>query len=320
MTKPGRPRKPTEPIGGELDQAQDGKFALVTHETVRFDPAGSDAQVAFSQLIGERIGRRKTAVALQKLLTVTAILELQQIKSSKAYRGLKVQTSEKVVTVNRWDDYCLYVEERSREHVDEDLRNIKAFGTEFLEAAQQLGIGYRELREMRQIPADQHLQLIDAANSGDKATLLEVAESLIEQHSRDQQKLEAKHADTEQSLEAARQHLVEKNKELDDTKIELAAVRTFKPRKNSLARTQDEENALNALIESGRVFELEFPKIGNAAADLSRSDSAPLRERALHMMTYLVLQMRQVIAYHQLDVAADDEALGLRADWMDAKA
>lgn len=168
----------------------------------------SDANVEFSEQVGFWKGRRASIDAAKKLLTVTEILDLTRFKASKSYRYMKVVADGKVVTINTFEEFCTLVVGRSREHVDEDIRNCKAFGADFLEAAQNLGVGYRELREMRAIPVDQRLELIEAANKGDKATLIEVAENLLEQNARNIAAVQRK-AKEDQQLAAARGRLLE---------------------------------------------------------------------------------------------------------------
>lgn len=162
---------------------------------------GAD-QIEFSQQIGTRIGRRQTVQAMRKLVTVTELQELQQIKDSKQFKGLRVMTGGKVVTVTTWDDFCTQVEGRSREQVDEDLRNLNSFGAEMLEAFQHLGVGYRRMRDLRAVPAEARVQLIEAAKAGDPKALMEAAEDLIEHHTKECTSLREKVTDLDARCKA----------------------------------------------------------------------------------------------------------------------
>ncbi|MFM9746046.1 hypothetical protein ACKI2C_51690, partial [Streptomyces brasiliscabiei] len=77
---------------------------------------------------------------------------------------------EKTLTVSTWDDCCKYILGSSRQHVDEKLNNLHRFGEEFFEQAQQMKLGYRDLRALRQLSNDEQALVIEseAVEVGDK--------------------------------------------------------------------------------------------------------------------------------------------------------
>jgi hypothetical protein len=77
-------------------------------------------------LIGERIGRKQITTAIQKLLTVTDLVDLKKIKESKSYKDYRHLAEDgKLVTITSFEEYCIHIEGRSRESVDLDLSNFK---------------------------------------------------------------------------------------------------------------------------------------------------------------------------------------------------
>lgn len=99
------------------------------------------------QMIGQcykAIGQVQTSNMFAKFATVSSLVWLRQVKASKVYKDIPC--------VGTWDKFCDSVG-MSRQKVDEDLSNLAAFGESFLTTCQQLSVGYRELRKLRQITA-----------------------------------------------------------------------------------------------------------------------------------------------------------------------
>lgn len=201
-----------------LEAVQRGHQITLANEAALHEIKGALTadQIAFSERIGARRGRLRFAEAVQKLVTVTDLMELQRIKESKEYKGLQAISEDgKPVTVTTWEEYCLTVEGRSREQVDRDLLNLRTFGTEFMEAVQRLGVGYRELRDMRQLPEDERTALLEVAKSGDKDGLLDIAESLIAKHAKEKAELKGQVESLETLVQAKQEAVNEKNTEID---------------------------------------------------------------------------------------------------------
>lgn len=159
------------------------------------------------------IGQREMALAFAKFADVVSLSKLQYIKETKTYRsskGIKLPTSG-VILDGTWESFCINVVEKSTSAVDEDLLNLKAFGENALETMQQAGIGYRELRQYRKLPADEKTALIEAAKEGDKDTLLDLAETLIAKHSKEKADLLSENTELKQNTEATLRVLADKN-------------------------------------------------------------------------------------------------------------
>lgn len=96
------------------------------------------------------IGQVQTSNMFAKFATVSSLVWLKQVKEAKTYRDIP--------EVGTWDKFCDYVG-MSRQKVDEDLSNLATFGEEFMTTCQQLHVGYRELRQLRQLSHDGAVQL-----------------------------------------------------------------------------------------------------------------------------------------------------------------
>lgn len=93
----------------------------------------------------EVIGRVQANTVASKFANVSNLVWLRKVKDSKIYRDLP--------HVGTWDKFCDYLG-LSRAKVDVDLLNLSVFGEEFLLTCQQLSVGYREMRKLRQLTCD----------------------------------------------------------------------------------------------------------------------------------------------------------------------
>ncbi len=90
----------------------------------------------------EVIGRIQGLGMISKFADVSNLMWLKGVKEQKIYRDLP--------EIGTWDKFCDYIG-ISRQKVDEDLLNLRAFGEEFLTTVSSLSVGYRELRKLRQL-------------------------------------------------------------------------------------------------------------------------------------------------------------------------
>ena len=176
-------------------------------------------------LLNQVMGQHQMASAISKLTTVSSLSKLQYIKETKLYRASKGVKSADVSAIldGTWDDFCTNVLGRSRQLVDEELLNLKAFGEAALDAMQQAGIGYRDLRQYRKLPADEKTALIEAAKEGDKDTLLDLAETLIAKHTKEKSDLQNEVSELSQNYEAQGKVLADSNIAKDKLAMQLNA-------------------------------------------------------------------------------------------------
>lgn len=163
----------------------------------------SDLQANYGEerdLLNQLLGQAQMADAFAKFSVTVTTSKLAFVKENKLYQALKgKQSGDGHQFSGTWEEFCGLLG-RSREQVDEDLRNLKALGEEALESMSRMGIGYRELRQYRKLPEDQKLALLEVAKTGDKSEFLDLAEELIARHAKEK-------ADLSQQLEeSAKEH------------------------------------------------------------------------------------------------------------------
>lgn len=170
----------------------------IQHTATQLATAVNQQQIALS----EKIGALKAFEFTKKLLTVSTIKMLAEVKESQEYKGLQVLSHDgKLLTVSTWEDFCLSIG-ISRQKVDLDIQNLSAFGEEFLETSQRMGIGYRDLRKLRKLPEDEQQVIIngEAVKAEDKESLIDIIEEMSVKHAKDKASLQKKLETTESEL------------------------------------------------------------------------------------------------------------------------
>lgn len=168
---------------GDEPQQPSGQSLIPSADTA------SDQKELVQARMFEWIGQRKFSAALQKLLTVSDLVELQKLKESKAYKGLKLVIDGKLTDVSSFKQVCDSIGV-SEQHISEQLLNLKTFGPEFVEYSDKY-MGFRDVRALRKLPDDEREALIEVAKAGDKDQLLDLAESLIVKHSKEKAELQS---------------------------------------------------------------------------------------------------------------------------------
>ena len=210
----------------------------------------------------ELIGMIKAFDFTQKLVTVTTLKAINEIKQSKQYKGLDIYNPQgKLVTVTTFREFCEALG-FSVEKIDQDLLNLNTLGESFLETSQRLGLGYRDLRKLRKLPEDARAEIVDAefSETADKEELLEKIEELTAKHAQEKQILEGQLKQSQANYEAQSKVLKNKNDRINQLDIELEKkknhINTLSPdEKGGLLRKETSQLAYNAeAILRGQVW------------------------------------------------------------------
>ena len=116
-------------------------------ETARLQQSEREREIASAH---ETAGIIKTLNFVGKVVTVTNLVQLDKVKKTKAYKG-----------IGTWDEYCDYVG-LDRHTIDQDLLNLNTFGEQFLVTVTNFGVGYREMRRLRQLSKDGDIIITDS--------------------------------------------------------------------------------------------------------------------------------------------------------------
>lgn len=166
---------------------------------------------------------------IRKYATVAEIITFKKVKESKQYKGLiyKNDVGESA-TVADLEDVCKHFFKRSYRSMQEDLQSLEDFGQSFLESSQNMGLGYREMRKLRQLPEESQQLIINSkdVDLGDKEAVKELIEDEAVKHAKEMYDLQKEVKEANQTVNAIRANSDEKSKQLDEVK-EREAKRRF---------------------------------------------------------------------------------------------
>ena len=252
------PAELTPEVVDAVTQVQQTGAAII--ETAKQD---NNAATAF---INQRIGRKQAYGMVSKLLTVADLVDLQNIKDSKGYKGFIAFKDGKTLTVSSWDEYCEVVEGRSRQTIDNELLNLNSLGPELFESMRTVGIGPGTMRAIRQLPEDKQELIQQAVATTNKDDLAEFIEQIIVKTSKEKETL-TKELDESKAAIVAKDEVAASNakriSELQEKAVllkKLPADQRAKQLCSEIASLQtgiDEEirtnffNALQALVDHG---------------------------------------------------------------------
>ena len=171
----------------------------------------------------EAMGMVRAFGFVNKLLTVGTLKVMREVKEAKKYKGLVTYIDGELTTVGSWEEFCKACG-LTRQKVDEDLQNLSKFGEEFLETSQRLGLGYREMRKLRQLPEEARAEIVDAdySDTTDKEELIEKIEDLTAQHAKEKEALQAQLKRKSDDYEAQAKMIAAKNDRINHLDLELA--------------------------------------------------------------------------------------------------
>jgi len=178
----------------------------------------------------KQLGQIEAFEFVNKLAIVANLKIIQEIKETKAYKGLTyIDENGKLATIANFEDFCNYKLNSPKRTIDDRLLNLKSFGEEFYEASQKIGLGSRDLRKLRQLPSDDKQLIIgsEAVDLGDKEAIKELIEDLDITHKKEI-------IEKDSQLKASRESSTETAIKLQDAQEKLAQ------RKFTAANWQDE--------------------------------------------------------------------------------
>ena len=205
-----------------------------------------------------------------------AMLKLfAQIRDSKAYKGASVvDRNGETRVVSTWEEFCT-AHGYSKRKIDEDLQNLAAFG-DFMEMQEKLGLGYRDLRLLRNgiaaLPPEERQAVLDDVAAADdseevKARLADLRLELAKARA-DRKELEA-------DMQAKDKVSKEKSEKLDRLEEQVARLTSMSP--DERQKALDEKNlAATATLDRlcNDVMQAALAVCAQAAAILSDTDSS----------------------------------------------
>jgi hypothetical protein len=255
-------------------------------------------------IVNQLLGQAQMADSIAKFTSTVAVSKMAFVKENKLYRALAgMKDLDGHGLTGSWEEFCKLLG-TSAGKVNEDINNLQNFGEEALESMSRMGIGYREMRQFRKLPADQKEALISVAKEGDKESFLELAEDIFVKHSKEKEELTKQLNNTQADYEAQSEVLNKKSMELTETRLELEKTR----RRIQAMPVTESVKELRAEV-SEATYEAEVPLMGKLRAGfelLTRSSE----ETGIDHRAFMAVQLKQI----ELQIIGLREEFGLPDD------
>lgn len=238
------PAEPTLPAGQDKEDEMSADKEIDSFAIATFLPNDKSIEAGSVSDLFRLIGRAESSHAIAKIANVVSLSQLAYIKDNKLYRHLRGVRN--TISPNGcefkgvWADIPLLLG-ISQSKVDEDLLNHRLFGEETLAAMSHVGFGYRDLAQFRKLPDDEKTALIEAAKSGDKEQLVDLAELLIEKHIKEKAVLTTQAADLTEEIKFVERRANNMNAEIE--RLELVNERLGK-KKERLTKFEEHTEAV----------------------------------------------------------------------------
>jgi len=270
---------------------------------VEIEQHAADTGVASSDrdLINQLLGQAQAFNAAGNLLQTFGVSKLAFVKENKLYKALSgMQAPNGLELKGTWVEFCNLLG-ISDEKANTDISNLNMFGQEALESMTRMGIGYRDLAQYRKLPDDEKIALIEAAKSGDKDKLLDLAESLIERHIKEKSELTDKAAGLEQDLKSAGNRINNMNAEIERNESELSRLKA----KQRLTSFEDAtENVRDECMHLQAGVELNLDSIDKLFTDSYYAEPTP-EQRLRIEQVYVAIKVSASRAFALLESAQD---------------
>ncbi|MBV5296313.1 MAG: hypothetical protein JZU58_28570 [Curvibacter lanceolatus] len=267
-------------------------------------------------LLNQLLGQAQMADAFEQFSRTVRTSKLAYVKENKLYRAMKgMPTANGSQFSGTWDEFCQLLG-TSRDKVELDIANLRAFGEEALDSMSKMGIGYREMRQYRKLPEDQKLALIEVAKTGDKESFVELAEEIISRHAKEKEALTAQVEEAAASLEAKDRVLADKNERIN--KLEEQTSRKFKPLPGSEAQTAEEQVLLDELANATLTTWVGLKRVFKAAdAALQGSMRESIETRARQDVEWLAQKLAEICNEYGIQVNFEEQ---VRPSWFNEDA
>jgi hypothetical protein len=252
MARGKRDAAPVAPVpeSGFTEQMQ-ANLEVIRDEHSQF-AALTEGALQQQALFSQYVGRVQSFNYTQKNAAVAALLLIKQIKESKLYKGMRVHSIDgELPPCGTFEDFCTAIS-LSRSKVDEDLQNLEALGTEFLEYSNKMGLGRTMLRQIRALPEEDRQLIIEGQKVGnDPEALKELLEEIVAKQAKDKDTLQKEIDKKTKDLEASRKVAADERNERLALKEDLIKLKSIPPDEEVLLQGEKERNALHELFKQG---------------------------------------------------------------------
>lgn len=299
---------PEVPAALEKQLEQESSFVKQAQEAVTVE--NLSLAEGFGMVNAFNFMNRLTGLAMTKWLA-----DRQRLKDYVGSAALN--RNREPIILKGFRDLCEAVGV-SHSKVCEDIQNLGIFSEEFLTAAPRLGLGNRQLRELRALPEDARQIIIDseAVKTNDPEALKDLLEEVAAKNAKLTEDLKGKDGD----LAARDKVLAAKNKALDDAQTQLAKLKNLDVDAQEALAAQKQSDALVEVADkAGLALEgmAQFFATLNAALELPDL-AAPVRDHLEGAANAVAVSLADMFG-NRLDWRVDFAGL-VYPEWMEQQA
>lgn len=208
MNKGRKALQSAEQVGEPLGSMTEEAFA--EEARINATTQGVSAELINANRLDAQIEQNN---AIAKLLTCQQLIKLQELRETKGYKFLPADGQR---FFSNWPDYC-ESKGMSYQHVNEQIKNLRTFGAEALEALHRNGVGFREMRRLARLDEQTRIAIIrgekvDLSDPDDVRAAIEDAEA---KNNKEIAQRDKRIKDLEGDLEAQRKVALKKDEKLN---------------------------------------------------------------------------------------------------------
>jgi hypothetical protein len=262
----GKPRM----ISPEMDASN--QIYQVAREQADIEITELKSQQARIAEAHEIAGRIQAFTFVEKVVSITSLMQLKNVKDSKVYRELP--------NIGTWESYCNYIG-LDRHTTDERLRQLETLGSQFLETCHQFSVSHKDMRKLRQLTHDGTL-VIDAEaveiggeriplDSDHREDLQAAIETIIEEQAKAKAEISAQQKAFDRVQTATHKEVQKLQQQVDKLEGKAAAK----------GMTGEEDAYLNNVFTLRVGFDGYMLKMESAFEELANRDHTPREAAAL---------------------------------------
>lgn len=215
----------------QLEKARLQREQLRELDAVQALGSGPSTGIELVRQVERMIGHAESFGGVSKFANALALLKLKTIKENKLYQAFdengepvdrkKVANGQQ--RTMRWKEFCERFLPRSHQTIDENLRNLDAFGADALDSLSSIGVGYRDLRRLRKLPEEERTLILnqEVVQAGDREQLIDLIQEMSAKHTKEKEGLQSRTEELQDELQAARDHCQKRDQKIDELQTAL---------------------------------------------------------------------------------------------------
>ncbi len=227
---------------------------------------------------------------------------LRERHESGDYKGVQVQGADgSIKTLQNFADLCAAAGV-SLSKAKEDMQNLALFGEQFMASAEQAGLGYRQLRNLRKLDeASREEVLGEAAKTDDPNDLRWLIEDAYEAKAKMRKELDEAKANYEASKEVS----AKTRDKLDKAERELSKLKALPDNAKASQRIELRRDVLEKLGRECTLFVGGLPRVIGLATQLIESAREDADHEVVAMVTEKMSELCAVMGKLMEDAGID---------------